>query len=442
MASQVIDAQFHRAVDIVQSLPKAGPVQTSYEDKLRLYALYKQATEGDISITRPGLLDMLGRAKWDSWNKQKGVKKVEAKRLYVASLLKILRRFADRESAKKAIEELEGFSEAEPSEIRHRPASPASSSSSYHSSQASPPLSPPSPPRYVLYPPPDPSLPPPDVAPDIIPPSALTHSHRSLLSLTAMAPPDITPSEPQSFAGTPALGPAQGSRTHSLIGGRGGGEAKTARKDSVHSFRQSRMPQGHSALGFVPEQQPKASSSRPYSPQLPQARDYATPEISGSSPYLGISQGMPLYPRPGSASTFSQQPLNVPHTLQQIQTSLAALHERLSSLERSQAMLLRRDDRRKRWFWSSADELDEMEEDVERERWPTTRTTTRIRQRKSLSVRAIWWLIAAVRRATIDAGVGLLILLAGIFIMSGGWRRTRATLARVRVTVRQFISES
>ena len=56
-------------------------MQTSYEEKLSLYALYKQgelnassypciqlisvlATEGDITISRPGLLDMLGRAKW------------------------------------------------------------------------------------------------------------------------------------------------------------------------------------------------------------------------------------------------------------------------------------------------------------------------------------------------------------------------------------------
>lgn len=46
------------------------------------------ATEGNIAVPRPGLLDMLGRAKWDSWNKQKGIDKSEAKRLYVAALIK------------------------------------------------------------------------------------------------------------------------------------------------------------------------------------------------------------------------------------------------------------------------------------------------------------------------------------------------------------------
>lgn len=101
------------------SLPKAGPVQTGYEEKLLLYSLYKQggcpiagylrrdwaslarmrrltrsATEGDISIPRPGLLDMLGRAKWDSWNKQKGKDKDEAKYDYVVALLRV--RLPDR----------------------------------------------------------------------------------------------------------------------------------------------------------------------------------------------------------------------------------------------------------------------------------------------------------------------------------------------------------
>ncbi len=30
----------------------------------RTHSLYKQATEGDVTAKRPGMLDMLGRAKW------------------------------------------------------------------------------------------------------------------------------------------------------------------------------------------------------------------------------------------------------------------------------------------------------------------------------------------------------------------------------------------
>ncbi|EDP43292.1 hypothetical protein MGL_2302 [Malassezia globosa CBS 7966] len=41
-SARVIDALFERTVDIVQSLPPNGPIQTSYEEKLVLYGLYKQ----------------------------------------------------------------------------------------------------------------------------------------------------------------------------------------------------------------------------------------------------------------------------------------------------------------------------------------------------------------------------------------------------------------
>jgi hypothetical protein len=34
---QLIDAQFDRAVEIVQNLPKTGPIQTGYEEKLAMY---------------------------------------------------------------------------------------------------------------------------------------------------------------------------------------------------------------------------------------------------------------------------------------------------------------------------------------------------------------------------------------------------------------------
>jgi len=34
---ELIDAQFDRAVEIIQSLPKTGPIQTDYEEKLTMY---------------------------------------------------------------------------------------------------------------------------------------------------------------------------------------------------------------------------------------------------------------------------------------------------------------------------------------------------------------------------------------------------------------------
>ncbi|EDR14188.1 uncharacterized protein LACBIDRAFT_244827 [Laccaria bicolor S238N-H82] len=86
---ELIDAQFDRAVEIVQSLPKTGPIQTDYDEKLTMYSLYKQATVGNVRAPRPGIFDMLGRAKWDAWAKHKDLDPFEAKWLYVDALLKV-----------------------------------------------------------------------------------------------------------------------------------------------------------------------------------------------------------------------------------------------------------------------------------------------------------------------------------------------------------------
>ena len=51
---------------------------------LKLYALYKQATTGDVEGKRPGFTDMVGRAKYDAWATIKGTPSEEAMSDYVA----------------------------------------------------------------------------------------------------------------------------------------------------------------------------------------------------------------------------------------------------------------------------------------------------------------------------------------------------------------------
>lgn len=51
---------------------------------LELYALYKQSTAGDVSGSRPGMMDVKGRAKYDAWAKRKGMTKDAAMTAYVA----------------------------------------------------------------------------------------------------------------------------------------------------------------------------------------------------------------------------------------------------------------------------------------------------------------------------------------------------------------------
>ena len=50
---------------------------------LQIYALYKQASEGDVEGKRPGFADMVGRAKYDAWAGQKGKAKGDAMQEYV-----------------------------------------------------------------------------------------------------------------------------------------------------------------------------------------------------------------------------------------------------------------------------------------------------------------------------------------------------------------------
>jgi len=50
---------------------------------LKLYALYKQASSGDAGGERPGVTDMIGRAKWDAWNALKGTSTDDAMQQYV-----------------------------------------------------------------------------------------------------------------------------------------------------------------------------------------------------------------------------------------------------------------------------------------------------------------------------------------------------------------------
>ena len=50
---------------------------------LKIYALYKQATQGAPSDPRPGFSDMVGRAKWDAWNALKDKSQDEAMQDYI-----------------------------------------------------------------------------------------------------------------------------------------------------------------------------------------------------------------------------------------------------------------------------------------------------------------------------------------------------------------------
>jgi len=74
-----IDKQFETAQADVKKLTR----RPDDEDMLKLYALYKQATAGDVSGERPGAFSFVERAKYDAWAKLKGTASAKAKTDYV-----------------------------------------------------------------------------------------------------------------------------------------------------------------------------------------------------------------------------------------------------------------------------------------------------------------------------------------------------------------------
>ena len=64
------------------------------DELLELYALYKQATEGDVAGDRPGGFDFKAIAKYDAWVSKKGLSKEKAMTDYVALVTTLKSKYA------------------------------------------------------------------------------------------------------------------------------------------------------------------------------------------------------------------------------------------------------------------------------------------------------------------------------------------------------------
>ncbi|KAG8382056.1 hypothetical protein BUALT_Bualt05G0036800 [Buddleja alternifolia] len=69
---------------------KTLPENTSNENKLILYGLYKQATVGNVNTSRPGIFNMKDRAKWDAWKAVEGKSQEEAMGDYITKVKQLL----------------------------------------------------------------------------------------------------------------------------------------------------------------------------------------------------------------------------------------------------------------------------------------------------------------------------------------------------------------
>jgi diazepam-binding inhibitor (GABA receptor modulator, acyl-CoA-binding protein) len=75
-----LSAQFNQAVAESKQLTERPDNKTL----LKIYALFKQASEGDNTGKRPGFTDLVGRAKYDAWKELEGTSKDKAMNDYIA----------------------------------------------------------------------------------------------------------------------------------------------------------------------------------------------------------------------------------------------------------------------------------------------------------------------------------------------------------------------
>ncbi len=80
-----LQSRFEQAKQDVQGLSERPDNDTL----LRLYALYKQGSEGDVSGDKPGFFDFVGTAKYEAWAKLKGTSPDDAKQQYVDLVKKL-----------------------------------------------------------------------------------------------------------------------------------------------------------------------------------------------------------------------------------------------------------------------------------------------------------------------------------------------------------------
>ena len=81
-----LKAQFEKASAAVKGLSERPDNDTL----LRLYALYKQGSEGDVSGPKPGMFDFVGSAKYEAWEKLQGTSSEQAMKKYVDLVKKLV----------------------------------------------------------------------------------------------------------------------------------------------------------------------------------------------------------------------------------------------------------------------------------------------------------------------------------------------------------------
>ncbi len=78
--------EFEQAAEDIQQLGQRPDNDTL----LKLYALYKQGSEGDVHSNQPGFFDFVGTAKYEAWAQLRGITEEDAMRRYIALVHELL----------------------------------------------------------------------------------------------------------------------------------------------------------------------------------------------------------------------------------------------------------------------------------------------------------------------------------------------------------------
>lgn len=80
---------FDQAAERVKSLSQ----NPDDDEMLSLYGLYKQSTTGDVNTERPSFWNIVGKAKWDAWESNEGISKLEAETKYIALVKSLIEKY-------------------------------------------------------------------------------------------------------------------------------------------------------------------------------------------------------------------------------------------------------------------------------------------------------------------------------------------------------------
>ncbi|XP_031623961.1 acyl-CoA-binding protein homolog [Contarinia nasturtii] len=86
-----LDERFNEAAERVKLLTK----RPTDQELLQLYAFFKQGTFGDNNTSKPGMFDLKGKAKWNTWNEKKGMSQDEAKEKYIAFVDQLMEKYKE-----------------------------------------------------------------------------------------------------------------------------------------------------------------------------------------------------------------------------------------------------------------------------------------------------------------------------------------------------------